>query len=153
VAAARARLALVPEELQKKRVHPSAWPPGTRWCAGCQSFRDLADFGKGATRCRPCASASAHAASIEKTYGLTAAEYAALLAFQGNRCAICRSNFKSKRGAVDHQHGVEGLAGVRGILCGPCNWELLGRAHDSIELIQNALIYLETPPAQVMGLR
>jgi hypothetical protein len=144
VAAARARLALVPEELQKKRVHPSAWPPGTRWCAGCQSFRDLADFGKGATRCRPCASASAHAANIEKTYGLTAAEYDALLELQGGRCAICRRAPKSKRLAVDHSHsGGE----VRGLLCGPCNHDLLGAGFDSLPKLEAAAFYLHRPPA------
>lgn len=119
-------------------------PAGSSWCAGCQSFRDVEDFAKGATRCRACASATSHAAMIAKTYGLDAAGYDALLARQGGRCAICRARPKSKRLAVDHDH-VTGA--VRGLLCSRCNHDLLGSAWDSLALATALWHYLNTPPA------
>jgi hypothetical protein len=144
VAAARARLSMVPPELRLKRVKPSAWPDGARWCAGCQSFRESDDFGKGATRCRPCASSAQHGAMIAKTYGLAPAQYEALLGLQGGRCAICRARPKSKRLAVDHDHGS---SAVRGLLCSRCNHDLLGSAWDSLAIASALWHYLNTPPA------
>lgn len=146
VAAAARRLAMVPEEMRVKRTKTilAHAPEGTSWCAGCQSFRDLLDFGKGATKCRACSSAKAHATMIEKTYGLTASEYSALLEAQGGRCAICRARPKSKRLAVDHDHKS---GAVRGLLCSRCNHDLMGSAWDSIALVAALWHYLNTPPA------
>lgn len=144
VQAAQRRLGMVPPELRKSRVHPSLWPPGQRWCAGCQSFRDLVDFGKNATQCRACVSGKNHAAMIERTYDLTRDQYDELLQLQGGRCAICRARPKSKRLAVDHDHGS---GKVRGLLCGRCNHELLGSGWDSVNVLQAAVAYLQAPPA------
>lgn len=146
VAAARRRLAMVPEDMRVKRskkIEAQA-PAGTSWCAGCQSFRDLADFGKGATQCRACSSAKSHAAMIEKTYGLDATAYKTLLALQGDRCAICRARPRSKRLAVDHNHAT---GAVRGLLCSRCNHDLLGSAWDSLALATALWHYMNTPPA------
>lgn len=146
VDAATRRLAMVPEELRVKRSKTilAQAPAGTTWCAGCQSFRDLVDFGKGMTQCRPCASAKAHATMIAKTYGLDAKGYKALLAAQGGRCAICRARPRSKRLAVDHDHKS---GAVRGLLCSRCNHDLMGSAWDSIALVAALWHYLNTPPA------
>lgn len=146
VAAAQRRLAMVPEEMRVKRSKTilAHAPEGTSWCAGCQSFRDLVDFGKGATQCRACSSAKSHAAMIEKTYGLTPDEYEALFRAQGGRCAICRARPKSKRLAVDHDHKS---GAVRGLLCSRCNRDLLGSAWDSLALVVALWHYLNTPPA------
>ena len=137
---------MVPEAMRKKRTKTiqALAPDGEAWCAGCQSFRDDDDFGKGATTCRACASSRQHAAMITKTYGLNAAEYAAMLEAQGGRCAICRSKPKSKRLAVDHDHktGV-----VRGLLCSRCNHDLLGSAWDSLAMATALWHYMNTPPA------
>ena len=153
VEAAQRRLAMIPEEMRVKRSKTilAHAPAGTSWCAGCQSFRDLADFGKGATQCRACSSAKSHAAMIEKTYGLTPAEYAALFAAQGGRCAICRARPKSKRLAVDHDHKS---GAVRGLLCpgsqaSGCNFAL-GLFHDDPEILWRAYVYMTTPPASVL---
>lgn len=148
VAAARARAAMVPDELRLARVPARLWPEGQRWCAPCQSFRDFDDFADGASRCRPCASSATHGAMIAKTYGLSPAEYDRLLALQGGRCAICRGRPKSKRLAVDHDHGS---GAVRGLLCSRCNSEALGSLHDSVELAWNAFAYLATPPAGLLS--
>lgn len=84
---------------------------------------------------------------VEKTYGISANDYATLLERQGGRCAICRARPKSKRLAVDHDHKT---GAVRGLLCSGergCNKGLLGSAHDSLALIVAAYHYMNTPPA------
>ncbi|UYL87156.1 endonuclease VII [Microbacterium phage OscarSo] len=146
VAAARRRLAMIPEDMRLKRSKKilELAPAGTTWCAGCQSFRDLVDFAKGATKCRPCASAVAHEAMVAKTYGITGDDYAALLKRQGGKCAICRARPKSKRLAVDHDHKT---GAVRGLLCSRCNHDLMGSAWDSLAIAVALWHYLNTPPA------
>lgn len=146
VAAARRRLAMVPEEMRVKRTKRivEQAPPGTSWCAACQSFRDLLDFAKGATTCRACASSKTHDAMVAKTYGITGDDYEALLKRQGGKCAICRARPKSKRLAVDHNHAT---GAVRGLLCSRCNHDLLGSAWDSLALATALWHYMNTPPA------
>lgn len=146
VDAARRRLAMVPVEMRVKRSKKilALAPDGTSWCAACQSFRDLADFGKGATTCRACASARQHEAMVAKTYGITGDDYDALLKRQGGKCAICRARPKSKRLAVDHNHKT---GAVRGLLCSRCNHDLMGSAWDSLALVVALWHYLNTPPA------
>lgn len=138
---AERRRDLVPEELRRARVPAKHWPPGRRWCAGCQSFVDLSDV-RG-SRCVPCASAAAHASSIAKTYGLSADQYVALSELQGGRCAICGNRPKKKRLAVDHSHTS---GEVRGLLCSKCNHELLGAGYDSAAKLWAAWSYLAAPP-------
>lgn len=146
VDAARRRLAMVPPEMRVKRTKAivAQAPAHTTWCAGCQSFRDLEDFGKGATQCRACSSAKSHETMIAKTYGITGDDYATLFAAQGGRCAICRARPKSKRLAVDHDHKT---GAVRGLLCSRCNHDLMGSAWDSLALVVALWHYLNTPPA------
>jgi hypothetical protein len=139
------RRAAVPLELRRPRsakIMRQA-PKGRAWCAGCQSWRDDEDFAKGATQCRPCASGTQHAAMIERTYGLTSAQYTELLTLQGGRCAICRARPKSKRLAVDHDH-ASGY--VRGLLCSRCNHDLMGSAWDSMSMALALWHYMNTPP-------
>lgn len=137
---------MVPEDMRVKRSKKIELraPAGTSWCAACQSFRDLADFRKGATTCRPCASSKAHAASVAKTYRLKLDEYETLLKLQGGKCAICRARPISKRLAVDHDHKS---GDVRGLLCGRCNHDLMGNAWDSLAIAAALWHYLNTPPA------
>lgn len=53
-------------------------------------------------------------------YGLSPAEFTAMLVAQDHRCAICRVDFsRVARGAnIDHCHET---GRVRALLCGPCN--------------------------------
>lgn len=139
----RRRASLVPAELRLKRVPESKWPRGTRWCAGCQSFVDLVDVPASGSRCRACSSAASHSARIEKVYGLSSADYDALLASQGGRCAIGRERPKGKRLAVDHDHKT---GEVRGLLCSRCNHDLLGAGFDSVAKLGAATHYLMHPP-------
>lgn len=124
------------------RVPKSEWPDGERWCSGCQSFVPL--FYCQGSRCTGCARQAAHEKRVEATYGITPEEYERIWAAQGRRCAICRAIPRSIRFAVDHDHKS---GEVRGILCKRCNHDLLGGAHDSIDLMWSALKYLLSPPA------
>lgn len=70
-------------------------------------------------------------------YGLSLAQYHALLARQGNACAICRKAARVL--CIDHCH----MTGrVRGLLCRKCNGGL-GFYDDDPELLRAALAYLE----------
>jgi hypothetical protein len=74
-------------------------------------------------------------------YGLTPEQYGAMLAEQGNACAICRSPEwpgKGNRPHVDHDHAT---GKVRGILCGRCNFGL-GQFQDDPDLLRAAITYL-----------
>ena len=53
-------------------------------------------------------------------YGITEKQADALLASQGGRCAICRTDTPNGRGAwhLDHDHATQA---VRGFLCQACN--------------------------------
>lgn len=102
------------------------------------------------------ARAKRHENHIQTTYGITAAEYKQLLAFQAGKCAICcRATGRSKRLAVDHSHacqeGHEPKVGcracVRGLLCSTCN-EYIGRMHDDPRVGDRLAKYLRTPPWQ-----
>lgn len=87
-----------------------------------------------------------HQRHIQNTYGLAPGQYDALLAAQGGRCAICRrATGKTRRLAVDHDHQT---GEVRGLLCSPCNRELIGR-HPP-DALQRAIDYLTNPPARTI---
>ncbi len=118
-------------------------------CKTCQVLKDEAEFhvgphGKGRrAHCKPCISAqrkaeyrsgtgarsrdSVYEQVLVQKYGMTLAEYNALLHRQAYRCAICRQAQRTKirkdgtevrRLEVDHDH-VTGA--TRGLLCHRCN--------------------------------
>lgn len=100
---------------------------------------------------------SRRASHVERTYGITAQEYQALMVEQGGRCAICRRATGASRAlSVDHDHKVERETGstreaVRGLLCRPCN-DLLGHLRDDTLALLRACDYLAHPPAgDVLG--
>jgi hypothetical protein len=149
--AAKRRGELVPERYRLKKVDKKRWPEGRRWCAGCQTFLLFIDCT--GSRCKACASAASHKSAVASRFGIDEETYAWLLEKQLGKCAICRSRPKTVRMAVDHDHACEQCGGkqgcpacVRGLLCARCNHELLGAAHDSINILRNAVTYLETPP-------
>lgn len=142
-AAAATQRRLAAKGPERARVPSAEWPEGERWCAGCQSFVPL--FYTTGSRCKACASMAAHERRLEATYGIDGAEYERIFRAQGGRCAICRNRPASIRFAVDHDHQT---GAVRGILCKRCNHDLLGGAHDSVDLLLRALAYLLFPPAQ-----
>lgn len=150
------------------------WPKETeegRWCPICETRKPREAFGSLATvssglqnSCRECVNGSAIAdrkntepkklyhrgrKSVLKTrYGLTIAEYEAMIEAQGNGCAICQEPIKdwktgdglNARGAcVDHDHES---GAVRGILCVKCN-SGLGQFRDDVSLLACAIVYLD----------
>lgn len=81
-----------------------------------------------------------------RTYGLTEADYTAMLRKQKGVCAIC----KLPERVVDHKTGViknlsvdhcHATGKVRALLCWKCN-AVLGKANDSIEMLQAMIRYL-----------
>lgn len=87
------------------------------------------------------------------TYGITAEEYWAIYKFQGGVCYICRraKGTGRKRLSVDHDHET---GYIRGLLCGPCNLDVLGHLRDEPEAFLRGFDYLKNPPAfSVIGKR
>ncbi len=75
-----------------------------------------------------------------RKYGITLADFDALLASQGGACAICKGqpNGPGGRFHVDHCHESNK---VRGLLCGRCN-TAIGLLGDDPERIEKAAVYL-----------
>lgn len=82
--------------------------------------------------------------SLKRNYGISLAQYDAMLEAQDGRCFICSCKPRSKRLAVDHNHKTKE---VRGLLCSRCN-KALGVFHDKAEIVERALNYLTNPPAR-----
>lgn len=74
------------------------------------------------------------AANRKRRYGVTAEEYAQLLAAQGGVCQLCR---KETPLCIDHEHTT---GTVRGLLCKTCNAGL-GMFHDDSALLHRAADY------------
>jgi hypothetical protein len=72
-----------------------------------------------------------------KPYGLSIADYDAMLLSQGGLCAICRGPFVGS-GHVDHCHPTKR---VRGILCIPCNLGI-GHLKEGKAIMERAIAYL-----------
>ena len=80
---------------------------------------------------------------LRSTFGMTIADYEAMLAAQDGRCAICGTTDPGGRWgtrfAIDHCHETNR---VRGLLCGRCN-VMLGNAKDEPARLRAAADYLE----------
>lgn len=89
-------------------------------------------------------------AYLKRTYNITLDEYDVLLDAQGGVCAICKRPPRTRSLHVDHDHKT-GL--IRGLLCMPCNTQLL-RRHVTADRLRAAADYLESPPSlPVLGER
>lgn len=119
-------------------------PEGRDWCTGCQSWRPKLDFKDSSHQCIPCVRDKAHRAHADRTYEGGSDLYDQLFKLQDGKCAICRNRPIKKRLAEDHDHKTNV---VRGLLCDRCNHDLLGAAHDSVEILKRAVWYLTNPPA------
>jgi Recombination endonuclease VII len=81
-----------------------------------------------------------------RRHGITQEQYDAKMAEQDNRCAICHKEFEGTP-HFDHSHACcPNLRSCdkcrRGLLCKDCNLGL-GRFKDSIEVLQNAIQYVQ----------
>jgi nitrate/TMAO reductase-like tetraheme cytochrome c subunit len=80
-------------------------------------------------------------------YNITPERYDEMVKIQNNRCAICGNEESAKHNttkkvqklAVDHCHST---GKVRGLLCLDCN-RGLGKFHDDIQRLENAIKYLK----------
>jgi hypothetical protein len=93
--------------------------------------------------CKVCVRSYSRKQHLANKYNLTVEEYEDLLELQNYVCAICgKENVyadQDRRLAVDHDH----MTGqVRGLLCQTDN-RMLGLAGDSVDILKNALAYLE----------
>uniref|UniRef100_A0AAU8BB03 Endonuclease VII n=1 Tax=Escherichia phage Baskent_phicoli_1 TaxID=3145031 RepID=A0AAU8BB03_9CAUD len=78
--------------------------------------------------------------TLRKLYGITVDDYEEMFKRQGGVCAICHQPETGNiRMAVDHCHAS---GKVRGLLCKNCN-TALGNLKDSIEILTNAITYLQ----------
>jgi hypothetical protein len=78
--------------------------------------------------------------ALRSLYGITLAEYNALLAAQGGVCGSCGGPATGRRKTfhVDHDHRTRR---VRGLLCDSCNLAI-GKLGDDVEGVERALEYL-----------
>jgi len=145
--AAQRRAAGIPQ--RNKKINAD----GDVWCARCTSYLPITRFqvlksgpkaGTPSAYCRRCAKTYAHELRLKNAYGITTEQYENLLRIQDGRCAICRDRPRRYNLAVDHDHQT---GKIRGLLCKRCNHDLLGTARDSIEILERAVCYLESPPA------
>jgi hypothetical protein len=77
---------------------------------------------------------------LKRDYGITQKQWLTLKAKQNHKCAICKINLSQiKIITLDHDHKT-GI--IRGLLCNECN-RSLGGFKDNIQLLQNAINYLQ----------
>lgn len=122
---------------------------GKKQCSKCSYWLELSAFysrtdGSG----KPLGRAHCNRCNILRRMSINARQYDDLLSEQGGGCAICgKTTAENKRGLpVDHDHNCcprDGSCGkcIRGIVCDDCN-AVLGRAHDSPEILRKAINYL-----------
>jgi hypothetical protein len=102
---------------------------------------------------------AAHARRLLKFYRITPEQYAAIYIAQGGVCYVCRrATGESKRLAVEHDHYLarfhdhpvdEGCPKcIRGLACGPCNRDVLGRLGGQPETYERIATALRNPPAR-----
>ena len=82
-------------------------------------------------------------ALLKVRYGITFADYDAMLMKQDGRCAICRKPPKGRYLHVDHDHET---GAVRGLLCARCN-TALGHINDDKNRLLGLIEYLELSSA------
>lgn len=138
---------------------------GYRTCQRCGQSRAVRFFkprGKICSQCqRKRTSATTKDQRLRDTYGITLAEWDALLQQQQGCCAICKGRRQTYD--VDHDHKLEKLLldsgiepttaarmSVRGLLCKRCNRRLLPAATDKTSVLESAIQYLDSPPAQAL---
>lgn len=143
----QACLPVSPQALMKERAlrRRAECPEGKRWCSVCDEFLPLAQFTKTKEHvCAACLRRKNKTTHLLRDFGMTDAEYDALLVSQDGRCAICGNEPKKQQLHVDHNHktGV-----IRGLLCLWCNHRLLGGARERVDVLRSAIAYLEAPPA------
>lgn len=135
----------------KNRKFAELAPEGMKWCPRCQQYLAIEEFGAAkrrkdgrAAHCGPCSSAYLHEYRLRTVFKIDPEEYYRLSELQDGRCAICFCKPRTRRLAVDHDHGT---GEVRGLLCTRCNHKILGSAREDPVILRRAARYLDQPPA------
>ncbi len=87
-----------------------------------------------------------HDRDLRHKYGMSFAEFQAMLAAQSFQCAICADSIDEVTRHVDHDHAT---GKVRALLCRHCNIAL-GHLRDSVEIARKVASYLESHLTQVI---
>lgn len=139
-------------------------------CSACQQVKPRTEFGlrpNGYSRsaCLDCELQSAkkwrtanpervrelnRRTNLKRYYGITEADYNAMLEAQEGACAICRqppNESTHGRLYVDHCHGS---SRIRGLLCNNCNRGIGYLLHDT-QRLNLAIAYLNNPPANLVA--
>lgn len=74
--------------------------------------------------------------SLKREYGITLADYNAMVGAQAGKCGVC--GCEPEKLVVDHCHATNY---VRGLLCSKCNAGI-GFLDDRPEIVQKALAYV-----------
>jgi len=123
-----------------------------RKCSVCKTVKPIAEFYNARqSACKECEKARSRAAykagngremvyevNLRRRYGITLAEYRAMVATQDGCCAICGERPEARM-HVDHDH-TTGV--IRQLLCPQCN-AALGGARDRPDLLRAMADYLE----------
>lgn len=137
------------------RDHSDDPRPEGRTCAQCGIYKPLSQFHKHKiclygveATCKKCRLEKRReysrryperirAADLKAKYGITVADYEAMRARQGGKCAICGTS--EGKLVVDHNHKT-GI--VRELLCHLCN-AMIGCAREDIAILVSAVAYLQ----------
>lgn len=126
---------------------------GRKQCRRCLTWLATENFHRNvrssdglAGTCRRCQRDQ----QLRRYFGVTLAEYEAVLADQGGGCATCGVTEESngRMLAVDHDHACCPSrktcgACIRGLLCSACNLQL-GRVADDIDRLEALIAYLRS---------
>jgi hypothetical protein len=138
----------------------------TKKCKTCKETKPLSDFyssgtgsGGKVSHCKPCFGylqrsrpnhkENKRKSRLKQQFNITLEDYEQMMEEQRGVCKICRQPCASGRQlAIDHDHrccperGQSCGGCIRGLLCWRCN-SILGRAEDSVLLLQSAINYLQ----------
>jgi hypothetical protein len=109
-------------------------------CAKCGDNNKDNFYAANPRYCKRCQKDAVYRSRLKKM-GLTIEDQARIADKQGNKCAICKQPAKL-RGRALHQDHSHATGKHRGLLCGRCN-HLLGFANDSVDVLKEAIAYLE----------
>ena len=132
--------------------------PSYKICSRCDTHKPIEDYyikpnsrppyGH-SSQCKKCHTQEQIGRALMKKYGITKEDYESLAEAQNHCCAICNKHVSENsidprtgncmRLAVDHNHDT---GKIRGLLCNQCN-RFIGMAMDSVEILKNAIIYIE----------
>jgi hypothetical protein len=79
---------------------------------------------------------------LKRKYGLTLSDLENMIKRQNKKCGLCNKPLSTKNRKKFHVDHCHKSGKIRAILHNTCN-NLLGFAHDDVELLENAIRYLK----------